>query len=48
MAVCSIWAAWRAASGPIIGDLGVIWISAGGGGLGSLGELGGSDMFVWT
>jgi hypothetical protein len=43
MVVCSIWAAWRAALGPIRGDLGPIWISAGGGGLGSRGELGGSD-----
>jgi hypothetical protein len=40
MAVCSIWAAL----GPIMGDLGPIWISAGGGGLGSRGELGGNDM----
>lgn len=46
MAVCSIWAAWRAALGPIMGDLGPIWISAGGGGLGSRGELGGSDMTI--
>jgi hypothetical protein len=44
MAVCSIWADWRAALGPISGELGVIWISAAGGGLGSRGELGGSDM----
>ena len=48
MAVCSIWAAWRAASGPIIGDLGPIWISAGGGGLGSRGELGGNDIATWN
>ena len=44
MVVCSIWAAWRVALGPMSGELGVIWISAGGGGLGSRGELGGSAM----
>ena len=38
MAVCSIWEAWMS------GDLGVVWISAAGGGLGSRGELGGSAM----
>jgi len=37
--VCSICCAC-CALGPIDGDLGPIWISAGGGGLGSLGELG--------
>lgn len=42
--VCSICDAWRAALGAISGDLGPIWISAGGGGLGSRGELGGIDM----
>lgn len=40
-AVCSICEGERA---PIMGDLGPIWISAGGGGLGSRGELGGRDM----
>jgi hypothetical protein len=29
---------------PSAGDLGPIWISVGGGGLGSLGELGGKDI----
>jgi hypothetical protein len=29
---------------PIDGDFGPIWISVGGGGLGSLGEEGGSDI----
>lgn len=29
---------------PMAGDLGPIWISVGGGGLGSLGELGGRDI----
>jgi len=46
MAVCSISWPCRAALGPIAGDFGVIWISAGGGGLGSRGELGGSDIFA--
>lgn len=32
--------------GPMAGDLGPIWISGAGGGLGSRGELGGSDMMV--
>jgi hypothetical protein len=31
---------------PRAGDLGPIWISVGGGGLGSLGELGGIDISV--
>jgi hypothetical protein len=30
---------------PSDGDLGPIWISVGGGGLGSLGELGGRSIF---
>lgn len=37
--VCSICCACCALA-PMDGDLGLIWISAGGGGLGSLGELG--------
>lgn len=37
---CSIWVVSSVAAGPPDGELGVIWISAGGGGLGSLGELG--------
>lgn len=32
--------------GPMAGDLGPIWISGAGGGLGSRGELRGSDMMV--
>lgn len=31
---------------PKEGDLGPIWISVGGGGLGSLGDEGGKDIFV--
>ena len=31
---------------PKDGDLGPIWISVGGGGLGSLGELGGKDILI--
>lgn len=46
MAVCSISCPWRIAFGPKEGDFGPIWISAGGGGLGSRGELGGSA--IWT
>lgn len=41
---CSIGQAWRFDCAPIEGDLGPIWISAGGGGLGSRGELGAIDM----
>ena len=37
---------WRIAFGPKEGDFGPIWISAGGGGLGSRGELGGSAIWV--
>ena len=41
---CSICCTWELAFGPMEGDGGPIWISAGGGGLGSRGELGGIDM----
>lgn len=41
---CSIAVSWLAEVSPIEGDLGPIWISVGGGGLGSRGELGGKDM----
>lgn len=37
--VCSICCCWRLAVVPSPGDLGPIWISAGGGGLGNRGEL---------
>ena len=46
IAVCSICWACRVALGFMEGDLGPIWISVGGGGLGSRGELGGSDMLA--
>lgn len=42
--VCSECVVWGLAAGPPEGDLGPIWISAGGGGLGNRGELGASDM----
>ncbi len=45
MMLCSIVGSWFAEL-PRDGDLGPICISVGGGGLGSLGELGGSDMFA--
>lgn len=41
---CSIAVSWLAEVSPIEGDLGPIWISVGGGGLGSRGELGGKDI----
>lgn len=44
MSDCSGCMAWRLAAGLPDGDFGPIWISAGGGGLGSRGELGGTDM----
>jgi hypothetical protein len=44
--VCSCGVVWGLAAGPPDGDLGPIWISAAGGGLGSRGELGASDMAV--
>lgn len=46
MAVCSMSCPWRIAFGPKEGDFGPIWISAGGGGLGSRGELGGSAIWA--
>jgi hypothetical protein len=45
MILCSMVGSWVVAL-PRDGDLGPIWISVGGGGLGSLGELGGRDMFA--
>ena len=42
--VCSICVGCRLAAAPPEGDLGPSWISAGGGGLGSRGELGASAM----
>ena len=42
--LCSNWEAWRLAAGSPDGEFGPIWISAGGGGLGSRGELGASAM----
>jgi len=45
MKLCSIVGSWLEEL-PRDGDLGPIWISVGGGGLGSLGELGGRDMFA--
>lgn len=43
---CSNGVEWRLAAGPPEGELGAIWISAGGGGLGSRGELGARAMAV--
>jgi hypothetical protein len=45
MMLCSMVGSWVVAL-PRDGDLGPIWISVGGGGLGSLGELGGRDMLL--
>jgi hypothetical protein len=45
MTLCSSRGSWLAEL-PSDGDFGPIWISVGGGGLGSLGELGCMDMFV--
>lgn len=42
--LCSNSVVVRLAGGPPEGDFGPIWISAGGGGLGSRGELGASAM----
>lgn len=42
---CSMAVVSRVAGGPPEGELGPIWISAGGGGLGRRGELGANDMF---
>jgi hypothetical protein len=41
--LCSMVGSWLEKL-PCAGDLGPIWISVGGGGLGSLGELGGKDI----
>lgn len=41
---CSISVAWRLAGAPPEGEFGLIWISAGGGGLGRRGELGASAI----
>lgn len=45
MMLCSIVGSWVAEL-PRDGDLGPIWISVGGGGLGSRGKLAGRDIFV--
>ena len=45
MIPCSMVGSWVVEL-PRDGDLGPIWISVGGGGLGSLGELGGRDIFA--
>jgi hypothetical protein len=42
--LCSMTGSWLEKLLPSAGDLGPIWISVGGGGLGSLGELGGKDI----
>lgn len=42
--LCSTAGSWLEKLLPSAGDLGPIWISVGGGGLGSLGELGGKDI----
>jgi hypothetical protein len=44
--LCSMVGSWLEKLLPRAGDLGPIWISVGGGGLGSLGELGGIDISV--
>lgn len=44
--VCSEGVVSGLAAGPPEGDLGPIWISAAGGGLGNRGELGARDMFA--
>ncbi len=41
---CSMAVSWIPEESPREGDFGPIWISVGGGGLGSRGELGGRDM----
>lgn len=44
--LCSMVGSWLEKLLPSAGDLGPIWISVGGGGLGSLGELGGRDIVL--